>query len=102
MHIQAKWIQATISIACEDAFSEYKELLNLGCPREIARSVLPVGTYSHMFATVDLHNLMHFLKLRLHAHSQYEIRVYAEAMLKLIEPLVPHSVAAFKEHVLGV
>ena len=101
-HIQAKWIQATISIACEDAFSEYKELLNLGCPREIARSVLPVGTYSHMFATVDLHNLMHFLKLRLHAHSQYEIRVYAEAMLKLIEPLVPHSVAAFKEHVLGV
>ena len=101
-HLQAKWIQATIRVAGEDAFSEYKELLSLGCPREIARSVLPVGTYSHMFATVDLHNLMHFLKLRLHAHSQYEIRVYAEAMLNLIEPIVPHSVAAFKEHVLGV
>jgi thymidylate synthase (FAD) len=53
-----------------------------------------------MFATVDLHNLMHFLKLRLHEHSQYEIRVYAEAMLKLIEPIVPYSVAAFRKHVL--
>ena len=81
------------------AFSVYKDLLNKGCPRELARSVLPVGTYSHMFATVDLHNLMHFLKLRMHSHSQYEIRVYAEVMLKLIEPIVPHSVAAFKEHV---
>ena len=101
-HSEAKWIQATIKVACEDAFVEYKELLALGCPRELARSVLPVGTYSHMFATVDLHNLMHFLKLRLHEHSQYEIRVYAETMLELIEPIVPHSVAAFKEHVLGV
>ena len=83
------------------AFARYKKLIELGTPRELARSVLPVGTYSHMFATVDLHNLMHFLKLRLHSHSQYEIRVYAEAMLKLIEPIVPYSVAAFKEHVLG-
>jgi thymidylate synthase (FAD) len=45
---------------------------------------------------------MHFIKLRLHSHSQYEIRVYAEAMLKLIEPIVPASVAAFREHVLGL
>ena len=85
---------------CELSFARYHVLIGNGCPRELARSVLPVGTYSHMFATVNLHNLMHFLKLRLHEHSQYEIRVYAEAMLKLIEPLVPHSVAAFKQHVL--
>lgn len=83
------------------AFGAYKELIEKGCPRELARTVLPVGTYSHMFATVDLHNLMHFLKLRLHSHSQYEIRVYAQAMLDLITPIVPHSVAAFKEHLLG-
>ena len=54
-----------------------------------------------MFATCDLHNLIHFLKLRLHSHAQYEIRVYAEAMLELIEPIVPISVAAFREHILG-
>jgi thymidylate synthase (FAD) len=65
---------------------------------ELARGVLPVNTYSHMFATVDLHNLAHFLKLRLHAHSQYEIRVYAQAMLELIEPVVPICVQAIKEH----
>lgn len=93
----ARWI----GDANERAFITYKELLQAGCPRELARSVLPVGTYSHMFAKTDLHNLMHFLKLRLHEHAQYEIRVYAEAMLQLIEPIVPYSVAAFKEHVLG-
>ena len=84
----------------ETAFDTYKWMLVHGTPRELARSVLPVGTYSHMFASVDLHNLMHFLKLRLHEHAQYEIRVYAEAMLKLIEPIVPVTVAAFKEHIL--
>lgn len=51
-----------------------------------------------MFASVDLHNLAHFLKLRLHEHSQYEIRVYAEAMLELIEPIVPVTVAALRRH----
>lgn len=100
----AKWIANYIEASNKRAFAVYKELLSAenGCPRELARSVLPVGTYSHMFATVDLHNLMHFLKLRLHSHSQYEIRVYAQAMLDIIEPIVPHSVAAFKEHVLGI
>jgi thymidylate synthase (FAD) len=46
--------------------------------------VLPVATYTHFFATVDLRNLFHFLDLRLHAHAQYEIRVYAEALLELM------------------
>ena len=97
-HPLAENIRQAIHSACEGAFATYKTLIEAGAPRELARSVLPVGTYSHMFATVDLHNLMNFLRLRLHSHSQYEIRVYAEAMLKLIEPIVPHSVAAFKEH----
>lgn len=96
----AFYIRKEIEEVCKRAFAAYKNMLADGCPRELARSVLPVGTYSHMFATVSLHNLMRFLQLRLHSHSQYEIRVYAEAMLKLIEPIVPVSVAAFKEHVL--
>lgn len=98
---RAEVIANNIRLTGEEAFRAYQRMLSMGCPRELARSVLPVGTYSHMFATVDLHNLMHFLKLRLHAHSQYEIRVYAEAMLKLIEPIVPYSVKAFREHILG-
>lgn len=99
-HPHAREMALLIAAANRDAFAIYKELIAEGCPRELARSVLPVGTYSHMFATVDLLNLFKFLQLRLHSHSQYEIRVYAQAMLELIEPLVPVSVAAFKEHVL--
>lgn len=78
------------------AFEAYRLMLKNGVPRELARSVLPVSTYSRMFATVDLHNLFHFLRLRLHAHAQYEIRVYAEALLELIEPICPLAVKSFK------
>jgi thymidylate synthase (FAD) len=89
-----------ISLANTIAYTAYKDLIARGVPRELARGVLPVNIYSHMFATVDLHNLFHFLKLRLHAHAQYEIRVYAEAMLKLIEPIVPIATDAFRKHIL--
>jgi len=85
----------------EQCFVLYRKHIQEGMPRELARAVLPLSTYSHMFATVDLHNLFHFLQLRLHSHSQYEIRVYAEAMLQLIEPIVPVSVDAFRKHILG-
>lgn len=79
------------------AFSLYREMLLSGMPRELARSVLPMGTYSHMFATMNLHNLFRFLSERLHEHAQYEIRVYAEAMLELIRPVAPVAVDAFEK-----
>lgn len=82
---------------CDDCFRTYKELLDAGWPRELARGVLPVSTYSHMFAKIDLLNLLKFLTLRVHTHAQYEIRVYAEAMLELIRPIVPVCVAAWEE-----
>ena len=87
-----------IKETCEDAFMTYRGLLANGWPRELARSVLPVATYSHMFASVDLLNLFRFLTLRCHSHAQYEIRVYAEALLQLITPIVPVAVQAWKEH----
>ncbi len=93
----ARVIQSIMIQSNKAAFEHYQDMINAGCPRELARSVLPVGTYSHMFAKVDLHNLFHFLRLRLHEHAQYEVRVYAEAMLQLIEPIVPAAVAAFKK-----
>lgn len=82
--------------AVSGSFDAYRYLLEQGWPRELARSVLPVATYSHMFAKVDLGNLLHFLNLRLHAHAQHEIRVYAEAMLTLIRPVVPACVEAWE------
>lgn len=87
-----------IKESCFSAFYSYHELLLKGCPRELARGVLPVNTYSKMFATVDLHNLLGFIRLRDHSHAQYEIQVYAQAMLELIRDIVPVSVAAFESN----
>lgn len=97
-HPAAAMAQRLIREQNASSFERYKVLIDGGVPRELARTVLPVGTYSHMFATVNLLNLMKFCGLRLHEHAQYEIRVYAQAMLDLIEPLVPVSVASFKKH----
>lgn len=93
----ANLIQFIIDSQNKYSFKMYHELIRFGCPRELARSVLPVGTYTHMFTTVNLHNLFNFLRERLHPHAQYEIRVYAEAILELIEPIVPVAVKCFEE-----
>jgi thymidylate synthase (FAD) len=100
IHPMAEDVQDTISTTCKKAFEAYHKMLKQGVPRELARGVLPMNTYSHMFTTINLHNLFHFLSLRLHPHAQFEIRVYAEAMLELIEPIVPVAVGAWKRHVL--
>lgn len=97
IHQYAGALQLEIGQQCKEAFGKYKYLLSVGCPRELARGVLPMNTYSHMFATMNLHNCFNFLRERLHPHAQYEIRVYAEAILYLIEPIAPVAVAAFKE-----
>ncbi|GJE55252.1 FAD-dependent thymidylate synthase [Methylobacterium thuringiense] len=83
--------------AAEASFATYRYLLAQGAPRELARSVLPVSTYSHMFAKVDLLNLLRFLDLRCHSHAQHEIRVYAEAMREMAKAVVPVAMAAWDE-----
>ena len=80
-----------------NAFEDYKELLAAGLSKELARTVLPLGTYTEWFWQNDLHNTLHFLKLRLDPHAQYEIRVYAEAMLELLKPLFPTIIEAWEE-----
>jgi len=69
-----------------------------GIARELARMVLPVATYSQMYWKANLHNIMHFLRLRADSHAQYEIRVYAEAMMDLITPIVPMAMEAFNDY----
>ena len=88
---------AAYRASCEAAFLNYRQLLTLGWPRELARAVLPFSTYSHMFAKVDLHNLLHFLSLRLHEHAQYEIQVYANAMLTLAREVCPVTFRVWEE-----
>ena len=65
---------------CQEDFNRYKILLAEGWPRELARMKLPLNTYTRLFGTVNLWNLLLWLELRLTPHAQYEIRVYAEAV----------------------
>lgn len=93
----AEEIQDEMRAVQQYAHDVYQKLLGLGCPRELARTVIPVGTYSRMYTTVNLHSLLHFLTLRMDAHAQMEIRVYAEAMFQIIETKIPHALAAWAE-----
>jgi thymidylate synthase (FAD) len=78
-------------------FDLYRKLLKADWPKELARIVLPFGVYSHMFATMNLLNFFKFANLRCDPHAQYEIRVYAEAMLSIVADICPASVELFKE-----
>jgi thymidylate synthase (FAD) len=80
---------------CTRALVLYRHFLEQNWPRELARCVLPVSVYSHMFGTVNLLNLFRFLTLRLDPHAQWEIRQYAEAMLTLATSVAPVAVGAF-------
>jgi len=90
-------MHSRIHDASANAYVDYELLLEQGLARELARMVLPTNFYTQKYWTVDLHNLMHFLRLRLHAHAQYEIRVYAEAILPMVEEIAPVAIAAFRE-----
>ncbi len=82
------------AIACN--MQTYEYLLDNGIGRELARSLLPLCTYTEFIFTCNLHSLMHFLKLRLHAGAQYEIRMYAQILLKLALPHFPLSLGEWK------
>lgn len=78
---------------CEKAFEDYQFLLDQGnWPRELARCILPLATYSEMYATVNLWNLLHFISLRSDEHAQYEIQVYSNAMKEIIKEIVPVTI----------
>ena len=87
------------------SFTVYERLLGdedtPGIARELARMVLPLNTYTQWYWKVDLHNLLHFLRLRHDSHAQYEIRAYAEVLLDIVQKWVPLTAAAFEEYRAG-
>jgi len=94
-----------IQETCELAYKNYQKLLSSddesqGIAREIARGVLPVNMFTEWYWKIDLHNLLHFIKLRIHPHAQYEIRLYAEILAKIVEAWCPVTYNAFQEYVL--
>ncbi len=79
------------------SFDVYEELLENGCCREQARGTLPQSTYTEFYWKINLHNLLHYLHLRMDAHAQQEIRDYATAIFELVKPLVPITMEAFMD-----
>lgn len=96
----------------ERAYALYEQLLEdnkllqnnsstSGLTRELARMVLPLNFYTQWYWKINLHNLFHFLKLRMDSHAQFEIQEYARAIYKLIKPIVPIACEAFENYKLS-
>jgi len=83
----------------KDAYAVYKDLIGKGIARELARVVLPLSLYTEIFWQIDLHNLFHFIRLRMDAHAQKEIRVYAEILLSLAKRVCPLACESFENHI---
>jgi thymidylate synthase (FAD) len=93
-----KAFSRSVGYHTEDARRIYEGLLEAGVAREQARRHLPLCTYTELIWKIDLHNLIHFLKLRMASNAQQEIRDYANAIHDLIEPLFPLTMQAFADY----
>ena len=85
----------------ERGYAKYEQFLEKGVAREMARIALPASVYTEWYWKIDLHNLFHFLSLRMDAHAQQEIRDYANAMFELVRPIVPVAAEAFLDYNFG-
>ena len=81
-------------------FDEYKEVLDKGLSRELARINLPLSNYTEWYWKIDLHNLFHFLRLRMDSHAQYEIQEYGKVMGQIVKQIVPYAWEAYEDYIL--
>lgn len=84
--------------ACADSYKSYLYYIERGVAPEHARMFLHVNHYTHYIMKMDLHNLFHFLTLRLHKHAQIEARCYAEAVYDLLAQHLPLTMELFDKH----
>jgi len=84
---------------CDQILRNYNSLYDAGAAGEVIRATLPMGMMSTFVWKMDLHNLLHFIKLRSDIHAQKEIRDLSDAILKIITPYVPASIDAFENFV---
>jgi len=93
-----------LQILMDEQFSSnraYQKLLDNKIARELARISLPLSVYTEWYWQIDLHNLFHFLKLRIDEHAQLEIRQYAKVMAAIVKCVVPMAYEAFEDHILN-
>jgi len=93
-------IREALADGQKSAYAAYSSLVNEGIARELARINLPLSLYTEWYWQIDLHNLFNFLKLRLDAHAQKEIRLYAEVLFEIAKKIAPRCCESFKKHIL--
>jgi len=99
---QAQAVLALLKRDAIGAFDSYNALMDQHqLARELARIGLPLSAYTQWYWKIDLHNLLHFLSLRMDRHAQYEIRVYADAIGQVVADWVPLAWEAFCDYRLG-
>jgi thymidylate synthase (FAD) len=97
----AEAVRDLLALGQKEAYDDYLRLVNQGLARELARINLPLSLYTEWYWQIDLHNLFHFLKLRLDAHAQKEIREYARVMFDITKKVAPRCCESFERHILG-
>jgi thymidylate synthase (FAD) len=110
---EAQAVLGLLRADAEQAFDHYHEMLNRddddnelvpnrnGLARELARMNLPLSAYTQWYWKVNLHNLLHFLRLRADAHAQWEIRAYAQVLMDIVEKWAPLTYHAFMTYSIG-
>jgi thymidylate synthase (FAD) len=96
----AEQVRTGFAAGQERAYADYTGLIGEGIARELARINLPLSLYTEWYWQIDLHNLFHFLELRLDEHAQKEIRLYAEVLLDLAKRVAPRCCESFERHLL--
>ncbi|MDR0629854.1 MAG: FAD-dependent thymidylate synthase [Treponema sp.] len=96
----AQGICTAMAAAQKRTYTDYAGLIEQGIARELARINLPLSLYTEFYWQIDLHNLFHFLELRLSVHAQKEIRCYAGVLLKITKKVAPRSCMSFEQYVL--
>lgn len=99
-HALRKKVLDTINSIHNETYNKYETMVEDGIARELARISLPLSLYTEWYWQIDLKNLLHFLKLRLDAHAQYEIREYAKVMGDVVKRTCPLVWESFEEHTL--
>ena len=97
----AERIRAAFEEGQETVYSSYMKMVDEGLARELARINLPLSLYTEWYWQIDLHNLFHFLRLRLDPHAQKEIRLYAGVLFEIAKKVAPRCCDSFEKHILS-
>ena len=94
-------VRCVFNAGQKEAYTAYSSLIEEGLARELARINLPLSLYTEWYWQIDLHNLFHFIKLRMDAHAQKEIPLYAEVLFDITKKVAPRCCESFERHVLN-